>query len=54
MMDFKIKLMNYVTCHIMDMVSHFTRMVISKHKYIIKLKIKNNVNINHLCDKHIN
>jgi hypothetical protein len=50
-MDFKIKPMNYVICHIMDMVSHFTRMVISKHKYMIKLKIKNDVNINHLYGK---
>lgn len=60
-MGFKIKPMNYVICHIMDvqecvkmdMVSHFTKMVISKHKQMIKLKIKNNVNLNHLCGKHI-
>jgi hypothetical protein len=40
-------------CHIMDMVSHFTKMVIFKHKYMNKLKIRNNVNINHLCGKHV-
>jgi hypothetical protein len=45
--------MDVQECVKMDTISHFTKMVISTHKYMIKLKIKNDVNLNHLCGKHI-